>query len=183
MYAVGVRSKFLLLHGLPQSDSAWKSTRSRSGTVADRGSGWFVQGRARSCGYSCPGDTGRNRQVIIENQLEPTDHRHLGQLLTYAAGLDATVIVWISPEFRDEHREAIDWLNRHTSENVEFFGVALEVVRIGDSKPAVVFRLAASPNAWTKDRLASVARSENPARAGAFQEFFQLVIDELREKH
>lgn len=127
-------------------------------------------------------DTGRDRNVIIENQLEPTDHRHLGQLLTYAAGLDATVIVWISPEFRDEHREAIDWLNRHTSENVEFFGVALEVVRIGESRPAVVFRLAASPNAWTKT-VASVGRSENSARAGAYQSFFQLVVDELREKY
>jgi hypothetical protein len=127
-------------------------------------------------------DTGRDRQVIIENQLEPTDHRHLGQLLTYAAGLDATVIVWISPEFRDEHREAIDWLNRHTSENVEFFGVALEVVRIGDSKPAVVFRLAASPNEWATT-VRSTARPERSAKADAYQEFFQAVIDELREKH
>ncbi len=127
-------------------------------------------------------DTGRDRRVIIENQLEPTNHRHLGQLLTYAAGLDATVIVWIGPEIREEHREALDWLNRHTDEHVEFFGVALEVVRIGDSKPAVVFRLAASPNAWTKS-VASVAKSDVSSRALAYQEFFQTVIDELREQH
>lgn len=127
-------------------------------------------------------DTGRDRQVIIENQLEPTDHGHLGQLLTYAAGLDAAVIVWISPEIREEHRQALDWLNRHTTEKIEFFGVALEVVRINDSKPAVVFRLAASPNAWTKTVNAAQA-SQISSREAAYQAFFQLVMDELREKY
>jgi hypothetical protein len=127
-------------------------------------------------------DTGRDRLVIIENQLEATDHSHLGQLLTYAAGLDATVIIWISPEIREDHREALDWLNRNTPENLEFFGVALEAVRIGDSKPAVVFRLAASPNEWAKT-IASVSRSEASPKAEAYQEFFQLLVDELRDQH
>jgi hypothetical protein len=127
-------------------------------------------------------DTGRDRQVIIENQLEPTDHCHLGQLLTYASGLDAAVIVWISPEIREEHRQALDWLNRNTTEKIEFFGIALEVVRINDSKPAVVFRLAASPNAWTKTVNAAQASQISP-REEAYQAFFQLVMDELREKH
>lgn len=127
-------------------------------------------------------DTGRDRQVIIENQLEPTDHGHLGQLITYAAGLDAAVIVWISPEIREEHRQAIDWLNRHTSEKIEFFAISLEVVRIGDSKPAVVFRLAASPNAWSKTVSSSPA-PQLSSRESAYQEFFQGVMDELREKH
>jgi hypothetical protein len=127
-------------------------------------------------------DTGRDRQVIIENQLEPTDHGHLGQLLTYAAGLDAAVIIWISPEIREEHRQALDWLNRQTNERIEFFGVALEVVRINDSKPAVVFRLAASPNAWTKTVKSTQTAQVSP-RERAYQEFFQLVMDELREKY
>jgi len=127
-------------------------------------------------------DTGRDRKVIIENQLEPTDHRHLGQLLTYAAGLDAAVIVWISPEIREEHRQALDWLNRQTGEKIEFFGVALEVVRINDSKPAVVFRLAASPNAWGKT-ISATQSSQASSRERAYQEFFQLVMDKLREKH
>jgi hypothetical protein len=122
-------------------------------------------------------DTGRDRQVIIENQLEPTDHGHLGQLITYAAGLDAAVIVWISPEVREEHRQAIDWLNRHTSEKIEFFAISLD-----DSKPAVVFRLAASPNPWSKP-ISSSQTPEISSRESAYQEFFQGVVDELREKH
>jgi hypothetical protein len=127
-------------------------------------------------------DTGRDRPVIIENQLEATDHRHLGQLLTYASGLDAAVVVWISPEIREEHRQALDWLNRHTDEGVDFFGVALEVVRIDDSKPAVHFKLAAAPNAWTK-KIVATGAGEVTERQIQYQDFFQAVIDELREKH
>ena len=88
-------------------------------------------------------EVGTNRPVIIENQLEATDHRHLGQLLTYAGGLDAAFIVWISPEIREEHRQALDWLNRHTDAQIDFFGIRLEAIRIDDSKPAVQFRLMA----------------------------------------
>lgn len=127
-------------------------------------------------------DTGRDRPVIIENQLEATDHRHLGQLLTYAAGLDAAVIVWISPEVREEHREALDWLNRHTDDRIEFFGVALEAIRIDESKPAVQFRLVAFPNAWTK-KVAAASEGEVSEKRLRYQTFFQAVIDELREKH
>jgi hypothetical protein len=123
------------------------------------------------------------RKVIIENQLEQTDHGHLGQLLTYAAGLDATIIVWISPLVREEHRQAIDFLNRHTAEGLDFFAVSLEVVKIGSSLPAVVFRLVASPNAWAKT-VATMTRSAPPSsRMLAYQEFFQGVIDELRTVH
>lgn len=127
-------------------------------------------------------DTGRDRPVIIENQLEPTDHRHLGQLLTYAAGLDAAVIVWISPEVRDEHREALDWLNRRTDDRLEFFGVSLEAVQIDDSKPAVQFRLVAFPNAWTK-AVTTENRREVSELNQRYKQFFQGVIDELREAH
>ena len=135
-----------------------------------------------SCDIECR-EQGTGRKVIIENQLEQTDHSHLGQLLTYAAGLDAAVIVWISPEVRDEHREAIDWLNRHTRETVDFFAVALEVVRIGSSCPAVVFRLAASPNAWAKTAAAAASRGETSTKMANYQAFWQPLIDELREKH
>jgi hypothetical protein len=128
-------------------------------------------------------DINTRRKVIIENQLEPTDHTHLGQLLTYAAGLDATVIVWISPLFREQHRQAIDFLNRHTAEGLDFFAVALEVVKIGNSQPAVVFRLAASPNAWAKTLAATNQPAVTSTRMLAYQEFYQGVIDELRTVH
>lgn len=128
-------------------------------------------------------DINTMRKVIIENQLEPTDHTHLGQLLTYAAGLDATVIVWISPLVREQHRQAIDFLNRHTAEGLDFFAVALEVVRIGTSLPAVVFRLVASPNAWAKTIGATNQPTATSSRMLAYQEFYQGVIDELRMVH
>ena len=88
-------------------------------------------------------------RVVIENQLDRTDHDHLGKLLTYAGGLDnvrATVL--IAPEIRDEHRAAIDWLNAVTIAGVNFFGVELQVWRIGDSLPAPRFNVVAKPNDW-----------------------------------
>lgn len=121
-------------------------------------------------------EVGTNRPVMVENQLGRTDHGHLGQLLTYAGGLDAAVVVWISPEVRDEHRKALDWLNRHTDEEVDFFGVVVEAIQIDDSKPAVQFR----PVAVSNKRPPAVATSE---RGLIYKTFFQGVVDELREKH
>ena len=88
--------------------------------------------------------------VLIENQLERTDHRHLGQIFTYAAGLDAVTIIWVSPRFTEEHRAAIDWLNRITQDDFSFFGIEIEVWRIGNSPPAPKFNIVAKPNDWTR---------------------------------
>jgi len=93
-------------------------------------------------------DTGH--WVLIENQLERTDHVHLGQLLTYAAGLDAVTIIWIADRFSDEHRAALDWLNRITCDEVRLFGLEIELWRIGDSIPAPKFNIVAKPNDWTQ---------------------------------
>jgi hypothetical protein len=108
--------------------------------------------------------------VLIENQLEATDHRHLGQVLTYLAGLegDATV-VWIATRFREEHRAAIDWLNANTNERFDFFGVEIEVLKIGDSAAAPRFNIVAKPNDWSRAvgvasrRLSEGASSEGQA--------------------
>src|SRR5437763_1688882 len=77
--------------------------------------------------------------VLIENQLELTDHRHLGQILTYAAGLKAVTIVWVAQTIREEHRAALDWLNSVTNEQINFFGLEIELWKIGDSPFAPKF--------------------------------------------
>ncbi len=126
-------------------------------------------------------DPGRDRPVVIENQLEDTDHSHLGQLLTYAAGFDANVIVWIAKEFEDEHRDALDLLNRRTGEDSEFFGVEVELLKIGDSPPAVNFKLVVTPNEWHKQTMRSgVGVSERGER---YRKFFQRLVDTMTEKH
>lgn len=90
--------------------------------------------------------------VIIENQFGKTDHSHLGQILTYLAGVEsAKTIVWIAESIRSDHRAAIDWLNANTTEEFSFFAVEVELWRIGDSVPAPRFNVIASPNDWTRD--------------------------------
>ena len=104
-----------------------------------------------------------NAVVVIENQLAQTDHTHLGQLLTYAAGLDAAIIVWVAADVRDEHRATIEWLNNHTDERASFFLVRPEVVRIDDSLPAVRFQLEAAPSEFAR-RLQEVVGEGSSAR-------------------
>lgn len=90
------------------------------------------------------------RKIIIENQLEMTDHGHLGQLITYAAGLDAEFIVWIVRDVREEHQQAVDWLNEHTDEQINFFLVAIELWQIENSPPAPKFNVISKPNEWKR---------------------------------
>lgn len=129
-------------------------------------------------------DPNTGRLVLIENQLEPTDHSHLGQLITYAAGVDARVVVWVSRELREEHRQALDWLNQHTDEGTNFFGVVVELLRIDESRPAVNFKVEALPNRWVQQAKAHVASVESLSEKRlAYQAFFQELIDELRNAH
>ncbi len=95
-------------------------------------------------------NTATSHCVLIENQLEKTNHTHLGQILTYAAGLDALTVIWIARRFTSEHRGALDWLNEHTGAEIAFFGVEIEVWRIGDSARAPKFNIVAMPNEWTR---------------------------------
>lgn len=88
--------------------------------------------------------------VLIENQLETTDHTHLGQIMTYLAGLDAQTVVWIAPAFREPHLSAIRWLNEHTADGFSFFAVKARVVRIGDSPFAPIFEVVEKPDGWLR---------------------------------
>ena len=88
--------------------------------------------------------------VLIENQLESTNHDHLGKIITYASGLDASVVVWIVSSVRQEHASAIEWLNKHTDEDLSFFLVEIHAYKIGDSDPAPQFKIIEQPNDFVK---------------------------------
>ena len=127
-------------------------------------------------------DIATDRWVLIENQLERTNHGHLGQLLTYASGLEAVTIVWIAANFTEEHRSTLDWLNRITDESFRFFGLEVELWRIGNSPAAPKFNIVSKPNDWSQ----SVARSaraiddaelsETRIMQRAYWEAFQAVL-------
>jgi hypothetical protein len=123
------------------------------------------------------------RKIIIENQLEKTDHSHLGQLITYAAGLEAEYVIWIVREVREEHRQAVDWLNEHTDEDISFFIVALELWQIGDSDPAPKFAVASRPNEWKKSVQASAQDGELGETRMRQLEFWRHFTEFAAEKH
>lgn len=127
-------------------------------------------------------DLQSKRPVIIENQLGATDHDHLGKLLTYAGGTDAAIVIWIATELREEHRQALEWLNSKTIEGVDFFVVVVEVVKIGASKPAVLFKPIVRPNEWQKQTL-KAARAGRSEKGEKYRHFYQPLLDELREQH
>jgi hypothetical protein len=104
-------------------------------------------------------NTADDSWVLIENQLERTDHLHLGQLLTYAAGLEAVTIIWVAERFTEEHRAALDWLNQITGEKFAFIGLEIELWRIGDSPAAPKFNIVSSPNGWARTVQSSAQRS------------------------
>ena len=91
-------------------------------------------------------DTGTDKFVVLENQLEKTDHDHLGKCITYASVLDASAVIWVASKFTDQHKKALDWLNDHTSDEIGFYGVKLELWQIDDSQPAVKFNIVSQPN-------------------------------------
>ena len=105
-------------------------------------------------------ESGTGKRIVIENQLEETNHDHLGKIITYAAGKGAQYVIWVVARARDEHRQAIEWLNQHTDEDSSFFLVEIEVWRIGDSLPAPRFNVVESPNEWAKSEKTKTGLSE-----------------------
>ena len=98
------------------------------------------------------------KSVLIENQLEQTNHDHLGKIITYASGLDASVVVWIVADARQEHASAIEWLNKHTDDDLAFFLIEVHAYTIGDSAPAPMFKIIEQPNDFVKS-VKTIARS------------------------
>lgn len=123
------------------------------------------------------------KKIIIENQLEATDHSHLGQLITYAAGLEAEYIVWLVRKARDEHQQAVDWLNEHTDDKLNFFLVVVELWQIGDSPPAVKFSVVSRPNDWKKTVRGTGSDSEQTETKSMQLEFWQRLREYVAEHY
>lgn len=121
-------------------------------------------GRERAVGHFSAdllAEDHEGNRVLIENQLEQSDHDHLGKCLTYAAGLKAKTIVWLCSRIRDEHRAAIDWLNDVSTDDYSFFAVEIELYRIGESVLAPRFNIAANPNNWSREVRQQASRAQN----------------------
>jgi hypothetical protein len=155
------------LHALaaPERRRPLRGPRHRPGTCGCGAPGRRLQPRPRR--------TGPDQQLRPHHQLSTTDRGHLGQLVTYAAGTDARTIVWISPSFREEHRQALDFLNDLGGQETRFFGVEISLVRIGDSVPAPLIRLRAQPNDWHAQVTAATrSTAEQAGKAPLYRQFW-----------
>ncbi len=123
-----------------------------------------------------------DRCVVIENQLEKTDHKHLGQLLTYASGYDAETVVWIAEKIDDEHRKTLDWINEKTSDDVAFFGLEIELWKIGDSQLAPKFNLISRPNDWARSIKSAKEASEVTGIKLLRKQFWTEFRDDMKKK-
>jgi len=124
-------------------------------------------------------DTTNDTILIVENQLAGTDHSHLGQILTYAAGTGASTIVWIATSFREEHRQALDWLNEETGQGTHFFGVVIEAFKIGDSRPAPHFKVVAQPNEWQKVVRSAAKGQKESTKSPLYAKFWEALLARL----
>lgn len=126
-------------------------------------------------------DLSTNRRIVIENQYGGTDHKHLGQLMTYCAVLGADVVVWIAETVRSEHKAAIDFLNQNLTESLSLYAIEAAAVRVDSSRPAFVLSVVSQPNAARQGSGAAVVQTSETAER--YRGYFQALIDELREKH
>lgn len=122
------------------------------------------------------------KSVLIENQLEQTNHDHLGKIITYASGLDASVVVWIVAEARQEHASAIEWLNKHTDDDLAFFLIEVHAYTIGDSDPAPMFRIIEQPNDFARSVKAVARQGELSDAQIKRQEFWTMFNDVIDQR-
>lgn len=127
-------------------------------------------------------DTVKSSDVVIENQLDQTNHKHIGQLLTYAAGLKATTVVWIAKEFRKEHASVLKWLNDVTEDGVDFFGLEIKLWRIGKSKPAPYFNIVSSPDSWSREVQTAMNTDPNDPSKALSVRYWSGVRDALESR-
>ena len=125
-------------------------------------------------------DSDSNKIIIIENQFGTTDHDHLGKILTYAAGKQAGIIIWIAENFREEHKKALEWLNENVDpeRGPSFFGIEIKLIKIEDSPPAPDFRIVVKPNDWERMIKISSPMSET---AKKYLEFYSKLVDEYKK--
>lgn len=126
-------------------------------------------------------NTSTGKRVVVENMMANTDHDHLGKVITYAAGLEATHVVLIAESFRPEHRSALQWLNANSTDSVHFFGVVLKAWRIGDSRPAPQLDVIVEPDEWMREAR-EVAQDLSDKRL-AYREFWSKFLPEFHELH
>ena len=132
------------------------------------------------CDILCKDEiTGKN--VIIENQLESTNHDHLGKIITYASGLDAAVVIWIVGNAKEEHASAIEWLNKHTDEEISFFLIEVHAYTIEGSKPAPYFKIIQQPNDFAK-QVKSISRNAEMNDSQSSRLEFWTLFNEILER-
>lgn len=131
-------------------------------------------------------NTEDDSRVLIENQLEQTNHLHLGQILTYSAGLDVHTVIWIAKRFREEHRAALDRLNEITDEHFQYFGIEIKVWQIGNSARAPQFEIVSKPNDWsrtiTQDTQRAVSKDLSETQL-LHEEFWTAFSEYLTDKY
>ena len=124
--------------------------------------------------------------MVIESQLQPADNDHLSRLLLYATGQDAKLVIWVASEIGTGHRQVLDWLNLRTGENTQFYGVALELLRVDDSRPAPLFSVMAAPTGWRKPGMAVKVAAPKPSAAdrhGINRQFRWKLEERLGREH
>jgi hypothetical protein len=122
--------------------------------------------------------------LVVENQLTLTNHDHLGKVVTYSAGTDAKTIVWMATAFREEHRQALDWLNALAQGNARFFGIEIQAVRIAGSPPAPLLQLRAQPNDWhAQVATAAKATAATAGKGAMYVQFWTRYLERVHQEH